>query len=50
VPIPVINIGFFKGDDCGTDHYLMIKLSVIKGAKQTYDMERFNLKKLNNAG
>jgi len=43
----------FKGADCDTNRYLMIakvrqKLSVSKRALQNFDMERFNLEKLND--
>jgi hypothetical protein len=42
----------FRGADCDTDHYLVVakvreRLAVSKQAAQEIDMERFNLKKLN---
>jgi len=41
-----------KGDDCNTDHYLVVakvreRLAVSKQAAQKLDGERFNLRKLN---
>ena len=40
-----------RGADCDTDHYLVVakvneRLAVSKQAAQTFDVERFNLKKL----
>jgi hypothetical protein len=45
---------FFRGSDCDTDHYLVIaklkeRLSVSKQAAQRFDMQRFDLKKPNDA-
>jgi len=42
----------FQGTDCDTDHYLVVakvreRLAVSKQAAQTFDGERFNLRKLN---
>jgi len=43
----------FRGADCDTDHYLVVakvrqRLSVSKRAAQKFDMERCNLKKMND--
>jgi hypothetical protein len=48
----VLDIQYFRGADCGTDHSLVIakareELVVSKQAAQRMAMERFNLKKLN---
>jgi hypothetical protein len=42
----------FRGDDCDTDHYLVVAnaregFAVRKQAAQKFDGERFNLRKLN---
>jgi hypothetical protein len=49
----VVAVRYFTGADYGTDHYLVAakiteKLSVSKRAAQKLDMERFNLKNLND--
>ena len=43
---------FFRGADCDTDHYLVIakvreRLAVSKQAAQKFDVDRFNIRKLN---
>jgi hypothetical protein len=43
----------FRGDDCDTDHYLVVaklreRISVSKQARQNSDLERFYLKKLDD--
>ena len=45
----------FRGDDCDTDHYLVVakvnvRLAVSKQAAQKFNAERFNLRKLNELG
>jgi hypothetical protein len=48
----VFDIRSFREVDCNTNHYLVVakvmdQLSVSKQVMQEFDVERFNLKKLN---
>jgi hypothetical protein len=48
----VLDVQSFRAADCDSDHYLMVakvreRLAVNKQRSQRFDMERFNLKKLN---
>jgi hypothetical protein len=46
-----LDVRYFSLEDCDTDHYLVVakvreRLAVSKQITQTFDMERFNFKKL----
>jgi hypothetical protein len=51
----VLDVRPFRAADCDSDHYLVVakvreRLAVNKQRSQRFDMERFNLKKLNDVG
>jgi hypothetical protein len=49
----IIDVCSFRRADCDTDHYLVVaklkeSISVSKQARQNFDLERFDLKKLDD--
>jgi hypothetical protein len=49
----VLYVRSFRGTDCDTDHYLVVaelreRISVSKRARQNFDLERLDLKKLDD--
>jgi hypothetical protein len=52
-PSNILDVCSFRGADCDTDHYLVVanlrvRISASKQARQTFDLERFHLKKLHD--
>jgi hypothetical protein len=51
--LSILDIRFVRGIDCATDHYVVFTsvrqiLAVIKTAAHKFDVERINLRKLND--
>jgi hypothetical protein len=49
----ILDVHSFRGADCDTDHYPVVtklreRISVTKRSRQNFDLERFDLKKLND--
>jgi hypothetical protein len=49
----ILDVRSFRGADCETDHYLIVaklweRISVSKRVRQNFDLERFDLKKLDD--
>jgi hypothetical protein len=49
----ILDVQSFRRADCDTDHYLLVaklreRISLSKRARQKFDLEIFNLKKLND--
>jgi hypothetical protein len=49
----ILHVRLFRGADCDTDHYLVVvelreRISVSKRTRQNFDLERFDLKKLDD--
>jgi hypothetical protein len=49
----ILDIRSFRGSDCDINHYLVVaklrdRISVSKRARQNFDLERFDVKKLDD--